>query len=712
MKFVALVSGGKDSCFNILHCLKQGHELIALANLYPSSNVQELDSFMFQTVGFDIVAQYSKCIKDVPLFRQPIEKNTSKNVDLNYVETDEDEIEELYTLLSKIKEKFPDLKAVSVGAILSSYQRTRVENVCNRLNLVVLSYLWQRSQLELMNEMCSMSKKNNELEDVECAKLDAKIIKVATIGLDESHLGKSLPQILPTMMNLNSLYDVHICGEGGEFESMVIDAPFFNNGYLLIKDVVIDTESNTDGDGVFSVNLNVEFKERLLPDNYLSDQLRNLPVPPLLDEKWSELLDEIKMISKEVEIKEPSTTEATWANNVSVNQSGSLLYISNLQSVNKQQQTVEKQTSNIFEQLDKILTDHKLFPSQVINSNLILSDMSNFAIVNKVYNDFFDTTIWGPLPPSRSCIGSNKLGTDVLVQLSVIVDITHKVIDIRKSKEDKIVKIDTSKNGLHVQGRSYWAPCNIGPYSQAIWDKSDPNQISHISGQIALDPSNMSMINEDDGYGQSVLSLKHFETLKQTINTPYQLYMTCYISNNNMVDIVCNTWRLYSTEKINKSESRKDNIEDSTKSLIVVKISELPRGALCEWGGATAKNLEVVDDFDEDMDDSSPMDVSSKMEGLILTDLAYRNEVISSRSHRCYNTTFYDSEEDLLSFLKSLTQSAQVTLYFNPTQVRDQDALHSEKALYNQIHFVPVDQVFDYLGKEHKFGLHFNITIR
>lgn len=35
MKVVGLLSGGKDSCFNLRHCVKQGHELVALASLRP-----------------------------------------------------------------------------------------------------------------------------------------------------------------------------------------------------------------------------------------------------------------------------------------------------------------------------------------------------------------------------------------------------------------------------------------------------------------------------------------------------------------------------------------------------------------------------------------------------------------------------------------------------------------------------------------------------
>lgn len=139
---------------------------------------------------------------------------TSKNQQLEYQKTEDDEIEDLYRLLSDVKETHPELEAVSVGAILSSYQRTRVEDVCARLSLVALSYLWQMNQLELMGEMCQSG-------------MDARIIKVAAIGLDENDLGKSLIEMYPKLIKLNDMYDVHICGEGGEFETLVFDAPFF-----------------------------------------------------------------------------------------------------------------------------------------------------------------------------------------------------------------------------------------------------------------------------------------------------------------------------------------------------------------------------------------------------------------------------------------------------------------------------------------------------
>ena len=46
--------------------------------------------------------------------------------------------------------------AVCSGAILSDYQRIRVEHVCSRLGLVSLAYLWRRDQAELLDQMVDL----------------------------------------------------------------------------------------------------------------------------------------------------------------------------------------------------------------------------------------------------------------------------------------------------------------------------------------------------------------------------------------------------------------------------------------------------------------------------------------------------------------------------------------------------------------------------
>lgn len=38
-KVIGLVSGGKDSTFNLLHCVANGHEFVALATLTPEAGI-------------------------------------------------------------------------------------------------------------------------------------------------------------------------------------------------------------------------------------------------------------------------------------------------------------------------------------------------------------------------------------------------------------------------------------------------------------------------------------------------------------------------------------------------------------------------------------------------------------------------------------------------------------------------------------------------
>ena len=73
--------------------------------------------------------------------------------------------------------------------------------------------------------------------------------------------------------------------------------------------------------------------------------------------------------------------------------------------------------------------------------------MALFAEVNEAYKSFFGTS-----PPARACVAT-RLPTGVRVRLDCLAYDAKSVSD---------------RQALHVQSLSYWAPANIGPYSQAI----------------------------------------------------------------------------------------------------------------------------------------------------------------------------------------------------------------------------------------------------
>ena len=64
---------------------------------------------------------------------------------------------------------------------------------CRRLGLTTLCYLWQRNQADLLSEMIAVG-------------VQSILIKVAGIGLTQSHLGKTLVQMQPTLVNLVSQF--------------------------------------------------------------------------------------------------------------------------------------------------------------------------------------------------------------------------------------------------------------------------------------------------------------------------------------------------------------------------------------------------------------------------------------------------------------------------------------------------------------------------
>jgi len=230
MKFVGLISGGKDSIFNLVKCVAHGHELVCLANLHPDTQ-GETDSFMYQTVGVEIAVSIASCL-EVPLYRRAIQ-GSSLDQGLDYsTPSERDEVEDLYQLLAEVKSKHPGIEAVASGAIFSHYQRLRVENVCSRLGLVSLAYLWLRDQSELLNEMVE-------------ARMDARLAKVCSMGLKPVHLGKSIAELQSLFERLKGQFGFNVCGEGGEYETVVLDCPLFTRRKVrIVENELVHHEDN------------------------------------------------------------------------------------------------------------------------------------------------------------------------------------------------------------------------------------------------------------------------------------------------------------------------------------------------------------------------------------------------------------------------------------------------------------------------------------
>jgi diphthine-ammonia ligase len=87
--------------------------------------------------------------------------------------------------------------------------------------LVSLAYLWQREQGPLLHDMID-------------AGVDAILIKVASSGLlPRRHLLKSLRDMESAFTSLAQSDGLNVCGEGGEYESLVLHCPLFRGKIVL-----------------------------------------------------------------------------------------------------------------------------------------------------------------------------------------------------------------------------------------------------------------------------------------------------------------------------------------------------------------------------------------------------------------------------------------------------------------------------------------------
>ena len=60
-----------------------------------------MDSYMYQTVGHELIEAYSTCMK-IPLFRKQIDGSSACQT-MDYEKSSQDEVEDLFTLLKTVK---------------------------------------------------------------------------------------------------------------------------------------------------------------------------------------------------------------------------------------------------------------------------------------------------------------------------------------------------------------------------------------------------------------------------------------------------------------------------------------------------------------------------------------------------------------------------------------------------------------------------------
>ncbi len=210
MRLACLFSGGKDSTY-AAHLMEQaGHEVVCLVTVVP----EDPHSWVFHTLNLEHLPEMAKAM----------------GKDLIAVPSSGEEGADLMALEAALSDL--DVEGVITGAIASDYQWDRINGVCHKLGLKVFSPLWRIDQLTILNDMLQ-------------AGMRAMMVGVYSEGLGPEWLGRMLDRV--TVDRLSSLAEargMNVSGEGGEYETLVLDSPMHSHP-LVPQDVQVDFERDS-----------------------------------------------------------------------------------------------------------------------------------------------------------------------------------------------------------------------------------------------------------------------------------------------------------------------------------------------------------------------------------------------------------------------------------------------------------------------------------
>jgi len=221
MNLGVLFSGGKDSVRAMMIAAEK-HKIACLITIIPENPA----SYMFHKPACELTVIQSKAL-NIPII---VRKSKGEK---------ESELADLKKVISDAKKKYK-IEGIVTGAVASVYQSSRIKRICDELDLKCINPLWNVSQRE-------------HIFDVVKSGIKAVIVGVAGEGLDETFLGRIIDKELAyELTELEKKKGVHSAGEGGEYETFVIDCPMFqkrieiseyskvwdgSSGFVIIKGV-------------------------------------------------------------------------------------------------------------------------------------------------------------------------------------------------------------------------------------------------------------------------------------------------------------------------------------------------------------------------------------------------------------------------------------------------------------------------------------------
>jgi ABC transporter with metal-binding/Fe-S-binding domain ATP-binding protein len=201
MRVAVLATGGKDSTLALCKVLERGYDVECLVCMFPLRE----NSWMFHYPNIRLVDLFAEAV-GIPV----VKAETSGVKDV--------EVEDLKRVVRRL-----NVEGLVSGVIASNYQKGKLEEICRELGLKCISPLWQHNPIKLLREMLNL-------------KFEAVITGVYAYGFDEKWLGRTIDEeAVEALVEMNRRFGVSPVGEGGEYETLVLDAPIFRRRIKIVE---------------------------------------------------------------------------------------------------------------------------------------------------------------------------------------------------------------------------------------------------------------------------------------------------------------------------------------------------------------------------------------------------------------------------------------------------------------------------------------------
>jgi len=206
MSYISSWSGGKDSCFAAYLALGQGYNISHLVNFIS----QEFKRVSFHGTEAKLIQLQSQAI-DIPL----LQKQTT------WEEYEQEFKEAVRSLLPQ------GIKGMVFGDIYLDEHKEWVERVCGELGIEAIEPLWEKDTEEVFTDFID-------------AGFEAVIVSASDELIDQGWVGQRLDRKFLAYLKTRN---VDLCGENGEYHTLVVNGPLFKRSIQIIESRTINRDN-------------------------------------------------------------------------------------------------------------------------------------------------------------------------------------------------------------------------------------------------------------------------------------------------------------------------------------------------------------------------------------------------------------------------------------------------------------------------------------